>query len=432
MKNWLRDAASAFLIPPFLLALFLLRLISSGKFVSNLSPNEKPRLLWGCTPIANIKYSSRAMSGIGYHSRTFVSTYYSTGEKQDYDLYRNELLRIYKWLPKPVVILIEPFLSFIYLIRHFDIFHFFFDGGILARTPLRHMEIQLLHCFGKKVVAMPYGADVHDLQGMRNNVYKFGQLYHYKSPAIGNRKSIRRWIDYFSMHADFCLTSINFDSLYRWDILPVSYISIDTDQWNPPADHRHRHDGKNGPVVIAHSPNHRIIKGTDYVIAAVDRLKSEGYEIEFHLLEKMKNAEVKKNLEQCDILVELLICGYGLSGLEGLALGKPVISNFQTDMSVLRYYSYFDECPIVQASIDTIYEKLKWLVEHPAERAEIGKRSRSYAEKYHSSLSQQIMWDRIYRQIWHGEDMDLMLLYHPLHGTYSKLYDQALNDGIVR
>ncbi len=428
MKSKIRYAASAFLIPPFLLILTILRLVLPAKFVSRSLPERKPRLLWGCTPIANIKYSSRAMSRIGYHSRTFVPTFYAIGDKQDYDLYRNEIFAMYKWLPKHLVALIEPYLSFLYLLRHFDIFHYFFDGGILAGTPLRYLEIQLLHCFRKRVVAMPYGADVHDLQGMRNNVYKFGQIYHYGRRASKNRKSIRSWIDYFSTYADFCFTSINFDSLYRWDILPVSYISVDTDYWTPSAEHAPMHDGKNGPVLIAHSPNHRIIKGTDYLIAAIERLKTEGYQIEFFLLEKMKNTEVRRILEQSDILVELLICGYGLSGMEGLALGKPVISNFQTDTSVLRYYSYMDECPIVQASIDTIYEKLKWLVENPEIRADIGKKSRRYAEKYHSGLSQQIMWGQIYKKIWHGEDVDLMMLYHPLLGNYSRLYDEAVND----
>jgi hypothetical protein len=109
-----------------------------------------------------------------------------------------------------------------------------------------------------------------------------------------------------------------------------------------------------------------------------------------------------------------------------MALAKPVISNFQGDTSVLRYYSYFDECPIVQASIDTIYEKLKWLVESPDERRGIGIKGRRYVEKYHSYISQQIMWEQVYRKIWHEEDVDLMLHYHPLFDEYSKLYKKRV------
>lgn len=408
----------------FLAGLILLKVFASKKTVSNALKLDKPRLLWGCHPITNNKYASQAMAQKGYFSRTFVGHYYSIAVKEDYDLYRYELFGIYRRLLNSFVLLIEPYFSFIYLLFRFDIFHFFYDGGVLARTPLRFFEIQLLHFFNKKVVVMPYGGDVHVLQVMRNNVYKFGQLYHYKFRYLNDNN--KNWIDYFSKHADFCLGSINFDALYRHDILPVSYASIDCEKWSPSASYRYQNNGKDGPVAIVHSPNHRMIKGTDYIVAAVDKLRQEGYQIEFHLLEGVKNTEVERILKESDILVELLICGYGLSGMEGMALGKPVISNFQTDTSVLRYYSYFDECPIIQANIDTIYEKLKWLIENPVIRKEIGEAGRRYAEKYHSFLSQQIMWGQIYKQIWYDEKVDLMLLYHPLYGTYSKLYNEAL------
>lgn len=347
-------------------------------------------------------------------------------EKGGFDLYRLELFPAYKWLPQDLVRLIEPYLSFVYLLFHFDIFHFFYDGGVLFQTPLRFIEVQLLHSFGKRVVVMPYGSDVHVLARMRNPVYKFGQLYHYGQYAVPRAGLISRWIDYFSVHADCCVGSAAFDALYRWDILPVSYVSIDTDQFHPPDDYKHQNDGKNGPVVIVHSPNHRVIKATEYIIAAIDRLKSEGCQIEFRLLERMKNTEVRAILERCDILVELLVAGYGLSGIEGMALGKPVISNFQGDTSALKYYSYLSECPIVQANIDTVYDKLKWLVDNPDVRQAIGAKSRRYVEKYHSYVSQQIMWEQIYAKIWHGENVDLLFLYHPLFGEYTKLYNERV------
>ena len=411
----------------FIMAVAYIRAFHSKKFVSKSGQKEKPRLVWGVNPLANNKFASRAMAEKGYVAKTFVGNYYSRiAFKEDYDLYRYELFRLYRYLPGSIVFLIEPYFSFIYLIFRFDIFHFAYEGGVLATTPLRFYEIQLLHWFGKKVVVMPYGGDAHVLQAMRNTVYKFGQLYHYKANAVTNIQTIRRWIDYFSIHADICVGSINFDAVFRYDLLPVSYISVDCDEWKPLKNYQYHNNGKDGPVTVVHSPNHRMIKGTDYIIAAVDKLKKEGYQIDFRLLEGLKNTEVKRILMEGDILVELLVCGYGLSGMEGMALGKPVISNFQTDTSVLRYYSYFDECPIVQADIDTIYQKLKWLVENPEVRQEIGERSRRYVEKYHSYLSQQIMWDQIYRKIWHGEDIDLMLLYHPLYGNYSGLYEKAL------
>ena len=63
---------------------------------------------------------------------------------------------------------------------------------------------------------------------------------------------------------------------------------------------------------------------------------------------------------------------------------------------------------------------------NPGARQEIGERSRRYAEKYHSDLSQQIIWEQVYRKIWFGEKVDLMMLFHPLLGHYTKLYDMRV------
>ena len=407
----------------FALLLFPAYLLDSSRMISKPKAGIKPRVLWACAPIINIKYASDALRRDGYISKTMVSTYWRISQKSDFDLYRLELFSFYRGLPQIFVRLIEPYFSFIYALRNFDIFHLFFDGGILNQTPLRFFELQLLHLFGKKVVVMPYGADVHVLSRMQNPVFKFGQLYHYRDYAVPRNDLIARWISYFSRHADCCVGSAAFDSLYRWDILPVSYVAIDTDAFRPLADYEYLKDGKSEPVIVVHSPNHRVIKGTEYIIAAIERLQSEGLQIEFRLLEGIKNTEVRALLERSDILVELLVSGYGLSGIEGMSLGKPVISNYQGDTRALRYYSYLNECPIVQACPDTIYEKLKWLIENPAVRKKIGENGRHYVTKYHSYVSQQVIWEQVYRKIWYRDDVDLMMLFHPLFGHYAKLYD---------
>jgi glycosyltransferase involved in cell wall biosynthesis len=406
----------------FLPILFLLYAFARRKVVVKPAPGNKPRLLWAGAPLINMKYASEAMRQAGYASQTMVYSFWRISQKTDFDLYRLDLLGIYRWMPSVLVRLIEPYVTFVYSIFKFDIFHYFFDGGILSQTPLRFVEIQLLHLFRKKVVVMPYGADVHVLSRMRNPMYKFAQLYHYGRHAVPRNDLIARWIAYFSRHADCCIGHAAFDSLYRWDLMPVNYISVDTSLFKMPADYEYKNDGHDGTVTVVHSPNHRIIKGTEYINQAVEKLKSEGVKIEFRLLEGMKNDEVRDVLKRSDILVELLISGYGLSGIEGMSLGKPVISNFQGDTSALWNYSYLRECPIVQANVETIYEKLKWLIENPAERRRLGEQGRRYAEKYHSYVSQRIIWGQVYKKIWYGEDVDLMLLFHPLLGRYTELY----------
>ena len=122
--------------------------------------------------------------------------------------------------------------------------------------------------------------------------------HHYGEYAVPRMALIVRWIDYFDKDADCCVGSANFDALYRWEISPVSYVAIDTSLFRPPVEYEYLNDGRNGPVTIVHSPNHRVIKGTEYIIAAVEKLKSEGLQIEFQLLEGLKNTEGRALLNE--------------------------------------------------------------------------------------------------------------------------------------
>ena len=82
-------------------------------------------------------------------------------------------------------------------------------------------------------------------------------------------------------------------------------------------------DGASEVVKITHAPNFRGFKGSEFIINAVEKLQKEGFKIELNLLEKLKNHEVKKILQdETDILVEQIIfTGHALNGLEGMACG---------------------------------------------------------------------------------------------------------------
>lgn len=57
------------------------------------------------------------------------------------------------------------------LLRRYDIFHFFFDGGYLRRTQFRWLQIAVIPLAGKMVVALPYGSDVAVPSRVRTAIY---------------------------------------------------------------------------------------------------------------------------------------------------------------------------------------------------------------------------------------------------------------------
>ena len=71
--------------------------------------------------------------------------------------------------------------------------------------------------------------------------------------------------------------------------------------------------------------------------------------------------------------------------IEAMALGKPVVTYLKDDAVRLSEEAYGLRVPIVSATKDTLVERLRPLVESPAERRRVGAESRAYAEQVHDA-----------------------------------------------
>jgi glycosyltransferase involved in cell wall biosynthesis len=137
------------------------------------------------------------------------------------------------------------------------------------------------------------------------------------------------------------------------------------------------------------------IKGTPYVINAVNRLKEEGYNLRLIFITNMKNKEIRFIQSQADIIVDQLNAGtYGATAREGMMLGKPVICKINP--SLYSNNSAFVDLPLIHAEEDTIYYVLKSLIENSEERKNIGLKSRNYALKWLSADACAERYEKIY------------------------------------
>jgi glycosyltransferase involved in cell wall biosynthesis len=114
-------------------------------------------------------------------------------------------------------------------------------------------------------------------------------------------------------------------------------------------------------------------------------------------------------------VVDQLLLGYALTAVEGMSLGKPVVSNLTDDRyyDVFRHETRFSTCPVVSASPDTIHAVLKDLVEHPEKRERLGQAGRAFAEREHSYAAMGEMWSAVYARLWWGDDVDPQALVAP-------------------
>jgi glycosyltransferase involved in cell wall biosynthesis len=401
-----------------------------ARFLVRSNP-EKPRLVWGAVPIVSYSYWSQAMKRAGYESETYTHSFYaSINKREDWDLLIQER---YTFLP----LHLRFYPVFLESLLKYDIYFLSFEGFFLGFTPIWWIEAWLLKIAGKKTVVMPYGADAFIYKRIKSLSLLHGLLMSYPGASRMQGK-IERRVDIWCKYADVVIPGImGPDGFGRWDVLTPCHIHIDCEKWQV-SQRKSQADGKTETVYIAHAPNHRGFKGTEFIVEAVNRLKNKGIKVELILLEKVQNTVVAETLrEKADILVDQIVgTGYALNALEGMGSGLPVVCGLehQDYLQLFRRWSFMSECPLVSASIEDIADVLEKLIGNPDLRIQLGMAGRQYVEKYHGYDSAQYLYGQIIDYIYGRKDR-LINLYHPILGEYNKrlptIYHPLLNNKIV-
>jgi glycosyltransferase involved in cell wall biosynthesis len=247
-------------------------------------------------------------------------------------------------------------------------------------------DIPLLHLANKGIIVTFQGDDARQGDFCRTNfkISFANEVNHEYYTAEGD--SIKQQIiAKFTQYADR-IFYLNPDLGY---VLPstaffLPYAHIDLRDWRQ---HSVVKSNIEKPVLV-HAPSHRDVKGTRYILEAVNSLQNEGVEFDFALIEGMSHAEARYWYEQADILVDQLLGGwYGGLAVELMALGKPVICYIREDDLKFISQQMRDELPIINATPTTFYDVLKeWLTVRKQEIPERGQQSRAYVEKWHDPL----------------------------------------------
>ena len=224
-----------------------------------------------------------------------------------------------------------------------DIFHFYFGLTLVPKS----IQFPILNAFRKKSVFHFLGSDI---RGKTREELAYGRRA--DAQIVGSYDAIR-WVP------EAEVVPVGLD-LSRYDPTPVSH---------------------NGKVRIVHAPTKRTMKGTDAVIAACEQLP-----VELDLVENVRHDQAVERYRQADIVVDQLKVGwYGVLAIEGMALGKPVVT-FLHDEAVEQTERKFGvKVPIVSATAETLAERLLPLVESAEERRRIGAASRAYVEAVHDA-----------------------------------------------
>jgi hypothetical protein len=142
---------------------------------------------------------------------------------------------------------------------------------------------------------------------------------------------------------------------------------------------------KNNKLNICHAPTNRYLKGTDYLLKAVDELKGK-FDFDFLLIENQPHKEVLKIKEQkCDILVDQLTdlggFGYGMNSMECLSMGIPSITYINP-----QYEEFLKVHPFINANKDNIKEVLEEILTTPEVLFEKSVECRKWVVKEHNYI----------------------------------------------
>lgn len=274
----------------------------------------------------------------------------------------------------------------------FDIYHFW-NRSLAYRTDYTQFsgfDIPLIKARGKRIVHRFTGYDLRlpsrDLAVNPHSPFRYEQASFFdEGLVVAYQDFLKEYVDRFVVQDPELLQF--FPSA---DIVPRG---LDLAQWEFVGVERPAR-----PLVV-HAPSNAPTKGSRFVLAAVEQLKSEGLAFDFKLLDRIPHEAARAIYRKADVIVDQLLIGAtGVMTLEAWALGKPVVVNLRRDLFE-PFYGVGD-LPVVNANPDNIVASLRQAIGDADLRQDLSKRGRALVEAKHDIRDVAARYAEIYEEIY--------------------------------
>jgi hypothetical protein len=241
-----------------------------------------------------------------------------------------------------------------------------------------NLDYPILRLFGKRLICVFLGSDI-----------RYGDAYYQEMNELGvgdevrvfaeyvqqmNGQSYRRKMHTVQMAEKYATLILSQPGIAQLQSRPYMRMNIPLDlslfHFEVP--------GHDVPLVI-HAPSNKDIKGTRFIIEAVDHLRRLGVKFDFQLIEGLPNSELRKVLSRSDILVdELFSETVGTLSLEAMAAGNAVLVRYMAEYAGVPLL-----CPAQNITMATVEERLAYLIKDWEVRRGLAIEGRSFVEKHH-------------------------------------------------
>jgi len=336
------------------------------------------RIFIGLAEVANNAFTyAKAFQSLGHETYTVITERNSFYLDSTYDTVLNEVGVAPEKLLSRSEMLTRRIKVFIRALRNCDTFLFLFGTSFLPW----YWDYPILKVFGKRIVSIFLGDDIRywyayeqEMRLMEWEADLKPYLEYRKSDVTDLFVTKLKRVRAAERYADLILSQPSQGELQTRPYMRVNVpLNLSQYHFNVPE--------RKVPIVV-HAPSDRAVKGTEFVLETVEKLKREGLPFEFQLVEKMPNTEVRELLANADIVVDQLfsqtVAGFAL---ESLATGNVVLAKYNSEYSHIP-----SDCPVVNVTVDTLPTELRRFVLNGDLRRQLAYAGREYVERYHSHV----------------------------------------------
>lgn len=280
----------------------------------------------------------------------------------------------------------------------YDIFHFYSRGSFFPRLSYKYpnrLEFFLINAFNKKIVVDFRGSEAFDvIESIRKEKENspYYEIYKDKGPDFFRRRNLIK--NLLIKHADAVVLAGPWlvDSVSKYDfIIPYSR------DINQIRSYRKRYKS-NKDFTILHAPTNQELKGSRFLIEAVEKLNTQGLNVTLIIADKIDREKLYDLINRADVVVDQLLLGwYGGFAVEAMALGKPVISFLKHEYRELVPFG--KEIPIINANKDNLVEVLKGLIAERKALPQVGEQGYKFVKRFHDSKVIANQYRKVYERV---------------------------------